>query len=174
MMDKRQLFKSLEKVNEYKQKIIKNSDNYMANLFINQKGIELLRILRFGQSGYDPLFEEPTNFIEQTNQTFTYLVCLEAVEYLLKQYPGKSFYVCFGTESGHDVESEDGSIICECFSATAPDSNKKLAKDSKKVDDNQTAKYKYVIYFASNPKPKHVAFIQRKYPEVCIIPLKSI
>ena len=101
----------------------------MENLFINEKGLDLLRTLRFGQSGYDPLFEEPTNFIEQTNQCFTYLVCLEAVEHLLKQYSDKSFYVNFGTEAGHDVESADGEIICECFSATAPDSNKKLAKD---------------------------------------------
>lgn len=174
MMCKRQLFKSLEKVNEYKQKIIKNSDNHMATLFINQKGIELLRILRFSQSGYDPLFEEPTNFIEQTNQTFTYLVCLEAVGYLLKQHPGISFYVNLGTEAGHDVESEDGSIICECFSATAPDSNKKLAKDSKKVDTNLTAKDRYVIYYASNPKPKHVENIRKKYPIINIIPLPTI
>lgn len=173
-MDKRQLFSSLNKVNEYRVKINENTEKHMGSLFTQGRGLDLLRNLRFSQSGYDPLFEEPTNFIEQTNQTFTYLVCLEAVEYLLKQYPGKSFYVCFGTESGHDVESEDGSIVCECFSATAPDSNKKLAKDSKKVDDNQTAKNKYVIYFASNPKPKHVAFIKNKYPNVCMIPLKSI
>lgn len=68
----------------------------MENLFINEKGLDLLRTLRFGQSGYNPLFEKPTNFIEQTNQCFTYIVCLEAVEYLLKQYSGKSFYVNFG------------------------------------------------------------------------------
>jgi hypothetical protein len=173
-MDKRQLFSDLEKVYEYRSTIKKNTDKHLENLFINEKGLDLLRTLRFGQSGYDPLFEEPTNFIEQTNQCFTYLVCLEAVEYLLKQYSGKSFYVNFGTEAGHDVESDDGEIICECFSATAPDSNKKLVKDVKKVDDNLIAKDKYVIYYASNPKPKHVMNVRKKYKNINIIPIPTI
>ena len=173
-MDKRQLFSDLEKVYKYRSKIKENTDKHLENLFVNEKGLDLLRTLRFGQSGYDPLFEEPTNFIEQTNQCFTYLVCLEAVEILLKKYPDKSFYVNFGTEAGHDVEAVDGDIICECFSSTAPDSNKKLEKDAKKVDDNLNAKNKYVIYYSLNPKPKHVENIRKKYPLIKVIPLKSI
>jgi hypothetical protein len=173
-MDKRQLFSGLEKVNEYRFKIRENTDKHLEDLFINEKGLELMRSLRFEQSGYDPLFEEPTNFIEQMNQTFTYLVCLEAVEYLLQQYPGKSFFVNFGTEAGHDVESVDGEVICECFSATAPDSNDKLAKDTDKIDNNEEAEYRYVIYFASNPKPKHVSNIRKKHPNINIISLQTI
>ncbi|MGB4659027.1 MAG: hypothetical protein WBI07_07600 [Mobilitalea sp.] len=173
-MDKRQQFNGLEKVNEYRAKIDANTDTYMEDLFIKDKGLDLLKTLRFGQSGYDPLFEESTNFIEQTNQTFTYIVCLKAVEYLLALYPGKLFYVNFGTESGYDVESKDGEVICECFSATAPDSNKKLAKDTEKISKNIVAKYKYVIYYASDPKPKHVLNIRKKYPEINIITLPTI
>jgi hypothetical protein len=173
-MDKRQLFSDLVKVNDYRVKIKDNTEKHMVNLFTQDKGLDLLRTLRFGQSGFDPLFEEPTNFIEQTNQSFTYLVCLEAVEFLLQQYPGKTFYVNFGTESGHDVESMDGEVICECFSATAPDSNKKLAKDTDKVNNNVKAKYKYVMYYASNPKPKHVDNIRKKYSDINIRPLASI
>lgn len=173
-MSKRQLFSDLEKVNEYRAKIKENTDNQMEVLLKSGSGLEFLRKIKFEQSGYDPLFEEPTNFIEQVNQTFTYLVCLEAVEYLLNHYPGKSFYVCFGTEAGYDVESKDGSIICECFAATAPDSNGKLEKDCLKVHNNQVAEHKYVVFYSSTKKPTHIDNIRRKYHDVSVISLENI
>ncbi len=83
-------------------------------------------------------------FIEQINQTFTYLVCLAAVEIFQSMYPTHIFTVNFGTESGYNAVSGDGSIICECFAATAPDSNKKLKLDAYKVYENKTAAFRYV------------------------------
>lgn len=168
------LFKNMEQVNEYRTKIIDNTEKYMTARLQDSIGLEFLRKIKFDKHGYDPLFEEPTNFIEQTNQTWTYLVCLSAVEYFLKEYPGKSFYVNFGTKSGYDVVSEDESIICECFATTVPNSNEKLEKDTLKVFSNENAKEKYIIFYASEQKPKQVANKMKKYPGVKILPLDTI
>lgn len=173
-ISKKVLFVNTEQVKLYRDKIISITENHMDNLLKSGTGMEFLRKLKFTQAGYDPLFQHETNFIEQVNQTFTYLVCLDAVEYLLKEHPTKRFNVCFGTEAGHDVESEDGSVICECFAATAPDSNSKLEKDCMRVHSNQDAKNKYVIFYSSTDKSVHVENIRKKYFGVTIIELESI
>lgn len=171
---KKVLFSNVEQVKLYRDKIVSITEKHMSDLLTNGSGMEFLRKIKFTQSGYDPLFQHETNFIEQVNQTFTYLVCLEAVEYLLKEHPTKRFNVCFGTEAGHDVESEDGSVICECFAATAPDSNGKLEKDCIKVHSNKVAEHKYVIFYASTNKQVHVENLRKKYCDVAIRALNSI
>lgn len=114
-MRKQLLISNIQQVETYRNKIIDITDNRVKGLLQGCEGIELLKQIKFNQSGYDPLFDEPLNFIEMTNQIFTYLVCLQAAERLLKQQPTHKFYVNFGTEAGYDVVSEDESIICECF-----------------------------------------------------------
>lgn len=173
-ISKKVLFSNIEQVKLYRDKIISITEKHMDDLLKSGSGMEFLRKIKFTQCGYDPLFQHETNFIEQVNQTFTYLVCLDAVEYLLKEHEGKRFNVCFGTEAGHDVESEDGEVICECFAATTPDSNGKLEKDCIKVHSNQDAIYKYVIYYASTNKPVHIENLKRKYQGVNIISLETI
>lgn len=173
-ISKKVLFVNTEQVKLYREKIINITEKHMEVLLKSGSGMELLRKIKFTQSGYDPLFQHETNFIEQVNQTFTYLVCLDAVEYLLKEHPTKRFNVCFGTEAGYDVESEDREVVCECFAATAPDSNGKLEKDTIRVFNNDDAKDKYVIYYVSEQKPTHVENIKKKYQGVKVIALKSI
>jgi hypothetical protein len=173
-ISKKVLFYSIEQIENYREKIVNTTNNHINELLFSSKGIDFLRKVKFEQCGYDPLFEHETNFIEQTNQTFTYLVCLDATELLLKKYPTKRFHVNFGTESGYDVESEDVSIICECFAATTPDSNKKLELDVKKVFKNTNAIDRYVIFYAEHPKVKHVENIREKYKGIDIIVLDSV
>ncbi|WBW96229.1 hypothetical protein [Oceanirhabdus sp. W0125-5] len=173
-MNKRMIFSNIEQVKSCREKIVRITNEKVKELLNIGTGLELLRQVKFTQNGYDPLFEKPLNFIEQTNQTFTYLVSLAALEHLLTLYPNRSFSVNFGTSPGYDIESEDGSIICECFAATAPDSNYKLKKDVERLVNNQLSTKKYVIYYAEIQKEKHVDNIRNKYKEVEIISLSSL
>jgi hypothetical protein len=167
-------FSNIEQIKELKKKIINDTNTSVDAMMSKEKGINLLMKMKFEQSGYDSLLNKRTNFIEQVNQTFTYLVCLAATEKLLLLYPEKSFIVNFGVMAGHDVLSEDGSIICECFAATAPDSNGKLEKDVRKVFENKTAIKRFVIYYTSNSKSVHVDNIRSKYKDIEILALDKI
>lgn len=176
-MKKQISFDSKDQVALYRQKIINNIDKVnkmVQDLFETTRGIEFIKHIKFEKSSYDTLFEEPTNFIEQINQTSTYLVCLAAVDHLISIYPQHRFLVNFGTTSGYDVVSDDGSIICECFAVTSPDSNGKLKKDAATVYSNDNATNKYVIFYASTPKQTHVENIRKNYPGVDIIALDNI
>jgi len=93
---------------------------------------------------------------------------------LLSRYPKHSFNVNFGAEAGYDVVSVDGTIICECFALTAPDSNGKLKKNVEKVYNNKAAEHKYVIFYASTLKPIHVENIRTKYPGVEIMAMDNM
>lgn len=169
------VFSTIEEVLECRKKVVRITNEKVEEMLKESRtGVEFLKLVKFTQKGYDPLFERPLNFIEQVNQTFTYLVSLSAVEILLTLYPIKSFRVNFGTSSGYDIESLDGDIICECFAATTPDNNNKLKSDAERLANNKTANKKYLIYYAEIQKDKHVDNIRGKYKEVEIIALKSI
>lgn len=167
-------FNNIDQIKELRARILKDANDSVNALFSKDSGIELLRKIKFEQSGYDSLLDKKTNFIEQVNQTFTYLVCLAATEKLIGLYPDKSFNINFGVAPGYDVVSEDGSIICECFAVTTPDSNRKLELDTKKVFDNAEALKRYVIFYASVSRPKYVENIQKKYQDIEIIQLETI
>ncbi len=174
ILNKQIVFEYKEQVNTLRERIINTTNAKLEELWQSSEGIDFLKKIKFEQCGFDPLFEHDTNFLEQTNQTFTYLVCLSAVEILLSKHPVHRFRVNFGTESGYDVVSEDESIICECFATTTPDSNKKLELDIKKVFDNKQASKRYIVFYVSKPKPIHVENIKKKYQGVEIIALQSI
>lgn len=173
-MKKQILFHSKGQIRLLREKIINSSNKSVKSILQRGQGIEFIKHIKFKQCGVDPIFDEPLNFIEQVNQTCTYLVCLSALEVLLDYYPSYKFYINFGTQSGYDIVSENEEIICECFAATSPDSNGKLEKDTKKVFNNSKSIRKYVIYYASSPKPVHEENIKRKYPTVQIVSLKCI
>ncbi len=109
--------------------------------------LRLLEAVKFRKIGRDPL--DPTrclNLIEQVNQTFTALVSVRAVEYLLDHHPEvRRFRVNLGTAPGSDIESLDGSVVAEVFSATSPSSNGKKNRDIAKVAA-VTAKHRYVFF----------------------------
>lgn len=167
-------FSNIDKVNKLKKRIVNGTNTIVENILSEEQGIKLLEKMKFEQSGYDVLLNKKTNFIEQINQTFTYLVCLEATKKLLLLYPEQTFIVNFGVMPGHDVISEDQSIICECFAATVPNSNGKLEKDVKKVYDNKSAIKKYVIFYAATSKSVHIENIRKKYEGVNIVALNTI
>lgn len=173
-MGKQKTIHTVKEVQNYKSKIINSINERLKGFFGDGDGIEVLKKIKFAQSGFDPLFDEPINFIEMTNQVFTYLVCLHAVELLLVKHPTHYFHVNFGTESGYDVVSEDDSIICECFAVTTPDSNKKLKKDINKVFECKHALYKYIIFYTANQMPKYVENIRNLFSEVEVIILDTI
>ncbi len=173
-MRKKILFDDIKQVKVYREKIVNATIKHMDELLQSGKSIDFLRKIKFEQCGYDPLFDHQTNFIEQVNQTFTYLVCIAAVEYLMIKYPTQRFNVNFGTEAGHDVESENGNIICECFAATNPKSNQKLKLDVQKVSESELALKKYIIFFAENKELTYVDNLRKKHQDIEIISIDTI
>ncbi len=112
---------------------------------------DALRRMKFEQIGRHPIEDRPLNLIEQINQTFTYLVALKAAEWLLVRHPeAKGFQLAPGASMAlpFDLMSNEPDLIAaETFAATHPDSNKKLAKDLKKLSTSN-ARYRYAFFFA--------------------------
>jgi hypothetical protein len=105
--------------------------------------------LRFEAVGHDPLTGEPLNVIEQLNQTFTILVSLRAVERLIDMHPeANGFRLALATSSGRDIESVESNLVAaEVFSATRPESNRKLTKDIARLKSDP-ARHRYVFFAA--------------------------
>lgn len=119
--------------------------------------LELLKIFKFEKIGHDPLNNQrPLNFIEQLNQTFTYLASFKAASILFEMHPGlTSMTLNLGTRAGSDIESDfDGGIAAEVFAAVNPKSNNKLKKDIQKVS-SVNVKHKYVFFMCPNIKKGH-------------------
>ena len=109
--------------------------------------LQVLGAIKFDKIGRDPLDPtRPLNLIEQVNQTFTALVSVRAVKYLFDHHPEAApFRVNLGTAAGSDIESLEGSVAAEVFSATHPESNQKLKKDIARVSA-VSAKHRYVFF----------------------------
>ncbi len=142
----------------------------LSELLSQHDDLFVFNRLRFEAVGYDPLDDNrPINFIEQLNQSFTYLVSLRAVEYLLSKHPEAIPYTLnLGTTSGFDIVSCDGTIVVEAFAATTPESNRKLNKDIQKVKHSKAA-HKYVFYYS--PVGNDGSYM---IEDVCIVPLKDL
>ena len=114
----------------------------------NTHAMDFMERLKFEKMGYDPLnSERDLNFIEQLNQTFTYLASMKAAEFIFKRQPEISkLTLNLGTSPGSDLETNDcGGIAAEVFAATKPSSNNKLNKDIEKVSATD-ANYKYSFF----------------------------
>ncbi|MGH9859359.1 MAG: hypothetical protein ACRD5F_04965, partial [Candidatus Acidiferrales bacterium] len=55
-----------------------------------------------------------------------------------------------GTAPGHDIESPDGSVVAEAFAATTFTSNRKLARELRRLS-TAPATHRYVFYYALKP-----------------------
>ena len=141
--------RSEKEIDSYEERLTKLADLSVERLMTRQeRGLELLRLLRFSKSGRHPLEDRDLNFIEQVNQTFTYLVSLRAVRLLLEQYPGiDGFLLNLGTQAGSDIESFDRTVAAEVFAAVTPSNARKFVKDIQKVLKSP-AKHKYVFFDA--------------------------
>lgn len=164
-----------QEVDKYIDAIIKSCDitkNSIQSLMNDSEGVDFFHALKFVQIGKDPLNNTPLNFIEQLNQTFTYLVSFEAVKYLCKQYPEHSpFSLNLGTQPGYDIKSSDNKIIAEVFAATTPTSNDKLNKDCEKLQSNAEAFARCVFFYSPIPF-NNIEYYKIKYPNVDIIQLQ--
>jgi len=134
----------------------------------NTHAMDFMERLKFEKMGYDPLSESrDLNFIEQLNQTFTYLASMKAAEFLFNQHPEiSSLTLNLGTASGSDLETNDcGGIAAEVFAATKPSSNNKLNKDIQKVSVTN-AKYKYSFFMC--PDIEHGEYTQKSSSDVIV------
>lgn len=121
--------------------------NALRATMAGTSGMEFLAQLKFERAGRDPLSDRPLNFVEQLNQTFTYLASCDALRYLFGRHADRApFVVHLGTAAGPDVESLDGAIVAEVFAATHPGSNGKLLKDARKLRAYVTAAHRYLFY----------------------------
>lgn len=150
-MDKTIIIKNIEEINPYIESLRQSAEESMFKLdeiSSHSDPLEFLSRIKFEQVGFDPLdTQRPLNFIEQLNQTFTYLASFMAVKLLFKWHVGLTeLTLNLGTKSGTDIESSfDGGIAAEVFSAVKPNNNSKLRKDLKKISAFK-AFHKYVFF----------------------------
>ncbi|AKL96150.1 hypothetical protein CACET_c27050 [Clostridium aceticum] len=146
-----------------------STTNRIKSFIQDSEGIDFFHTIKFTQIGKDPIKDTSLNFIEQLNQTFTYLVSIEATKYLLKLHPEHAPYTMnLGTQSGYDILSNNGNIIAEVFSATSPTSNDKINKDCKKLIANETALLKYVFFYCKESFGS-LDYYHKKFPDIKII-----
>lgn len=134
----------------------------------NSEPMFFMESLKFEKMGYDPLnSDRDLNFIEQLNQTFTYLASMKAAEFLFNNHPEiSSLTLNLGTAPGSDLETTNcGGIAAEVFAATKPSSNNKLNKDIKKVSETD-AKYKYSFFMCPDIEPGE--YSQKSSPDVIV------
>lgn len=113
--------------------------------------IELFRHIKFEKIGLHPIENRSINFIEQVNQTFTYLACIKAVRQLYALHPNVSGFVCDPGASAKtrlDILSiENGLIGAEVFASVIPSNNNKLSKDQAKLSNSQE-QFRYSFFIS--------------------------
>lgn len=152
---------SPEDISLYERRIRDHSAHTFGTVksLFDQDPIAFLARMKFGAMGKHPIEDRSINFIEQLNQTFTYLTALEATKLIFEWHPD-----CGGLtlapgayapkkENGDvrlDIESLKPNYIgAETFSAATPKSNRKIHKDLDKLA-NRTELHRYVFF--SSPK----------------------
>jgi hypothetical protein len=125
----------------------------LRSLLANEAdSLQVLRLMKFTELGFHPGEDRSLNLIEQVNQTFTYLVSLEAARWVLEQHPqllAQGLRVNLGTQAGFDLESvEVGLLAGEVFAATHPRSNDKLRKDVARLAEHAPAVLHRYVFFS--------------------------
>ena len=112
--------------------------------------------MKFGAIGRHPIEDRELNIIEQVNQTFSYLVALNAARWLLAAHPeAGGFSLAPGAHAAQrlDIMSLEPDLVgAEAFAATHPSSNQKLAKDLKRLAGDP-AGHRYAFFYSPNFKP---------------------
>lgn len=158
---------SRSELQAYEAKIKEAAERTMRDFASREEtGMQLLHLLKFAKIGRHPIQERDLNFIEQVNQTFTYLVSLRAVHLLFDIHPDiDGFLLNLGTRAGSDIENLDRRVIAaEVFAAVKPSNNRKLSKDVHKVI-RSPAKHKYVFFHAPGFSVGRQVNLER-HPEV--------
>lgn len=120
-------------------------------------GLEVFRKMKFEPAGWHPLDDpaRPLNLIEQVNQMWTCMVCINALPFLFARHPDAGgFQLNLGAQSGTDILSvQPDAVAAEGFAAANLDNNKKLKKDLKKLArEHPNAKARYVFFTAPGVK----------------------
>lgn len=170
------IVQSIDELSIYKYRIKNNLDKSMEQLrevLASDNSLKVFQILKFEKCAIEPLSGNAENLIEVINQSMTYMVSVMAVEYLFKIHPDSSFVINWGNIPGYDIESEDGTIICECFAATSYRSNGKLFADLKKLNKS-SAKYKYEFFYDKEFTEQHKTYYREKYPKIQIVKFEKL
>lgn len=122
-------------------------------------GLDLLRSLKFNAVGFHPTEGHELNVIEQVNQTWTFVVALEATRKLLEHHPeAGGFTLAPGAHAAQalDIMSmEPGFIGAETFAAVDPRNNRKLQRDMKKLAA-RTELHRYIFFMSPlYPETRH-------------------
>lgn len=173
-MNKTITINCIEQALELEKKIVESCDITrisIKKLANENSGINFLHDIKFFQLGKDPLNDRSLNFIEQLNQSFTYLVSIKAVIFLLNHYCQFAPYTLnLGTQSGFDIVSNNGEIVAETFAATSPTSNNKINKDATRMESVKDALHRFVFYYSPTSYSK-LETLRVKYPNVAIVPI---
>lgn len=117
---------------------------------------EALRQMKFEAIGRHPIEDRALNFVEQINQTFSYLVALNAARWLLKVHPdARGFSLAPGAHAAQrlDIMSVEPDLVgAEAFAATSPRSNNKLDKDLKRLAGDP-ARHRYAFFYSPRFEP---------------------
>lgn len=148
---------------------LKESYEKTKSIINSNNPIQAFSMMRFEKTALDPINSSPLNFIEMLNQSFSDLVVLYGVKYLINKYPNHIYTVRLGAQSGNDIESSDGTIIGECCAITQIKSNDKLKKDAKKLMQFDKSIKKYIFFYSANDTDKGIYNFTKKYPDInCI------
>lgn len=117
----RELDQAVQSVRAAVERTVRALRGLLAN---ESDSLQLLRLMKFTELGYHPGEDRSLNLIKQVNQTFTYLVSLEATRWVLLQHPQlllQGLNINLGTQPGFDLESvESGLMAAEVIAATHP------------------------------------------------------
>lgn len=138
----------------------------LLNELMNNSAVETFKEIKFGKIAKDPFRKVNINFIEMLNQSFSDIVVLKGVEYLMNKYKGMAFDINLGALNGPDILSDDGSVIAECFSVVSVFNNQKIKMDSDKLMKENKGKVKYIFFFAKEDKEDRLNDLIVKYPRI--------
>lgn len=176
-MTERLVVHNRAELEKYKQVILDNlwdSVRVIEELIRDSSALEVFKRFKFDKIAVEPLTGQAENLIEVVNQSQTYLVSLMAVEFLYQRFPTQTFIVNWGNVPGYDIESEDGTIIAECFAATSFRSNGKLVNDLKRLRQNGTVIYKYEFFYDKEFGEQQKEYYEGKYPGIEIVKFYDI
>jgi hypothetical protein len=124
--------------------------------------LALLERIKFNQIGRHPVQDRPLNFIEQVNQTFTYLVALEATAWLLAEHPmAEGFRLAPGAHKAQpfDIMSIKGGLVAaETFASVRPGNNDKIRSDIARLAAERCgSEHRYEFFYSPGHPPGSVA-----------------
>lgn len=143
----------VEELEKSLQETIEVSCQKLGHLITIHEPVSLFSQIKFQKIGVDPLDKNRSlNFIEQLNQSFTYLATIYAVKYLFEKYPEYGpFTLNLGTAKGFDIEGKNQRLVAEVFATTSTKNNKKLSTEKKKLE-KVVADHRYIFFISPGHK----------------------